>query len=53
MDEAAVFTGAAKEDGRSMICPLLLERVSKQVERDAGILKQIRKAQEERRALAS
>ncbi|CAK0848090.1 unnamed protein product [Prorocentrum cordatum] len=30
VDEAAVFTGAAKEDGRSMICPLLLEHVSKQ-----------------------
>ncbi|CAK0808579.1 unnamed protein product [Prorocentrum cordatum] len=42
VDEAAVFTGAAKEDGRSMICPLLLEHVSKQVERDAGILKQPR-----------
>ncbi|CAK0827570.1 unnamed protein product, partial [Prorocentrum cordatum] len=47
VDEAAVFTGAVKEDGRSRICPLLLEQVSKQVERDAGILKQIRKAREE------
>jgi len=53
LDEAAVFTGAAKDDGRSMICPTLLEHVSKQVERDAGILKQIRKAREERRALSS
>ena len=53
VDEAAVFTGAAKEDGRSMICPLLLGHVSKQVERDAGIMKQVRKAREERRALSS
>eukprot|EP00959_Pyramimonas_sp_CCMP1952_P258694 5407540-Pyramimonas_sp.AAC.1 len=30
VDEAAVFTGAAKEDGRFMICQLLLEHVSKQ-----------------------
>ena len=28
-DEAAVFTGAAKEDGRSTICPPLLEHVPK------------------------
>ncbi|CAK0822697.1 unnamed protein product, partial [Prorocentrum cordatum] len=42
VDEAAVFTGAAKEDGRSRICPLLLEHVSNQMERDAGNLKQIR-----------
>ncbi|CAK0864825.1 unnamed protein product, partial [Prorocentrum cordatum] len=42
VDEAAACTGAVKEDGRSMICPLLLEQVSEQVERDAGNLKQIR-----------
>ncbi|CAK0795666.1 unnamed protein product, partial [Prorocentrum cordatum] len=30
VDEAALFTGAAKEDDRSMICPRLLEHVSRQ-----------------------
>ncbi|CAK0807083.1 unnamed protein product, partial [Prorocentrum cordatum] len=52
VDEVGVFTGAAREDGRMMVAPALLEHVAKQVERDAGILKQIRKAKEERRALA-
>ena len=52
VDEAGVFTGTAREDGRMMVAPALLEHVAKQVERDAGILKQIRKAKEERRALA-
>ena len=35
-----------------MVAPALLEHVSKEVERDTGILKQVRKAREERRALA-
>ena len=52
VDEAGVFTGTAREDGRMMVAPALLEHVAKQVERDAGILKHIRKAKEERRALA-
>ncbi|CAK0869113.1 unnamed protein product [Prorocentrum cordatum] len=52
VDEVGVFTGTAREDGRMMVAPALLEHVAKQVERDAGILKQIRKAKEERRALA-
>ena len=51
--EAAAFTGAAEEDGCSLICPLRLEHVSRQVERDAGFLRQIRVAREERRALSS
>jgi hypothetical protein len=52
VDEVGVITGTAREDGRMMVAPALLEHVAKQVERDAGILKQIRKAKEERRALA-
>ena len=51
MDEAAVFAGTSKDDGRMMVCPMLLTYVAAQVERDTSILKQIRKAKEERRAL--
>ena len=53
VDEMAVFSGTSKEDGLMCVCPDLLEHVAREVERDAGILKQIRKAREERRALAS
>ena len=52
VDEAAVFAGTAKHDGMMMVCPLLLDHVAKEVERDTSILKQVRKAREERRALA-
>ena len=35
-----------------MVAPELLEYVSKEIEKDASIMKQIRKAREERRLLA-
>ena len=34
-----------------MICPALLTHVAAEVERDASVFKQVRKAREERRAL--
>ena len=52
MDESAAFIGMARGRGEIMVCPELLECVAKEVERDAGILKQIRKAREERALLA-
>lgn len=48
--EAAIFSGTHREFGDTMISPDLLEYVSKEVERDAAILKQVRKAREERAA---
>eukprot|EP00959_Pyramimonas_sp_CCMP1952_P375917 7873612-Pyramimonas_sp.AAC.1 len=52
LDEASAFIGTSREDGRMMVCPDLLAHVSAMVERDAGILKALRKAREERRALS-
>ena len=48
--EAAIFSGTHREFGDTMIAPELLEYVSKEVERDAAILKQVRKAREKRAA---
>jgi hypothetical protein len=48
--EAAIFTGTHREFGDVMVAPDLLEYVSKEVERDAAVLKQVRKAREERAA---
>ena len=45
--EAAIFTGTHREYGDVMVAPDLLEYVSKEVERDAAVLKQVRKAREE------
>ena len=53
MDELVVFTGTHRETGEHMICPELLDYVSKEVERDTNIMKQIRKAREERRLAGS
>eukprot|EP00972_Heterocapsa_arctica_P081102 11950160-Heterocapsa_arctica.AAC.1 len=53
LDEAAVFAGARRDNGDAMVCPLLLEDVAKEVERDASVLKQVRKACEERSAMKS
>lgn len=50
--EASVFTGAHKEFGDTMISPSLMEFVSKEIETEASIMKQIRKAREERAAAA-
>ena len=48
-DESSIFAGTRKEAGDSMVAPDLMEYVAKEVERDASILKQVRKAREERR----
>ena len=52
LEEAAIFSGQHRDGGELMCAPELLDFVSKEVERDAGVLKQIRKAREEREALA-
>ncbi|CAK0895865.1 unnamed protein product, partial [Prorocentrum cordatum] len=44
MDEAAIFSGLNKDTGSAMVCPALLDHVSREVEKDATILKQVRKA---------
>ena len=51
VDEAAVFSGSHRSTGDIMICPDLMDYVAKEVERDAQIMKQVRKAREERKAL--
>ena len=52
VDEFSIFTGEHRESGENMICPDLMDYVAKEVERDASILKQVRKAREERKHLA-
>ena len=49
-DESQIFMGSHKEFGDIMVAPDLLDYVSKEVERDASVLKQVRKAREERAA---
>ncbi len=46
-DESSFFTGAHREYGDTMVAPDLLEYVSKEVEREASVMKQARKAREE------
>jgi hypothetical protein len=41
-DEGAIFAGTHRECGDAMVAPELLDYVSKEVERDASILKQVR-----------
>ena len=43
--------GRHREAGETMVSPDLLDFVAREVERDASVLKQVRKAREERRAL--
>ena len=52
LDEASIFTGTQGQESDVMVCPELMEYVAKEVERNAGILKQVRKAREERDNLA-
>ena len=52
IEESAVFSGIHRENGEMMVAPELLEYVSKEIEKDASIMKQIRKARDERKALA-
>ena len=48
--ESSIFSGTHREFGDTMVCPELMEFVSKEVEREASIMKQVRKAREERAA---
>ena len=52
-DETAFFTGTYREAGNAMVSPELLEFVGAEVGRDAGVLRQLRKAREEKRLLAA
>ena len=52
VEEAAVFSGIHRETGEMMVAPELLEYVSREIEKDASIMKQIRKVREERRLLS-
>ena len=48
IDESELFLGVGKSAYESMVCPDLTDWTAKQLERDATILKQTRKAREER-----
>ena len=48
--EATIFGGGHKEYGDTMVAPALLEYVAKEVESEASVMKQVRKAREERAA---
>ena len=52
LDEAAAFSGQHRDSGDIMVCPSLLDFVAKEIERDASVLKQVRKAREERNAFS-
>ena len=49
--EATIFSGGHKEFGVCMVAPTLLDYVAKEVEGEAAVLKQVRKAREERASL--
>ena len=51
LQEAVVFAGSHRDAGEYMIAPSLLDYVAKEIERDASVMKQVRKAREERRLL--
>ena len=48
MEKMEYFLSSSKSVSESMICPPLLEWIAKQLERDANVQKQYRKAREER-----
>ena len=50
-EEQMAFAGSAKQVAGLMVCPRLLEHVRIEVERDASLAKNLRKAREERDAL--
>ena len=52
LEESSIFSGRHRESGELMCAPDLLDFVAREVERDAAVMKQIRKAREERQALA-
>ena len=47
-----MFAGSHREFGDTMVAPELLDYVSKEIEKDASVMKQVRKAREERQAVA-
>jgi len=51
-DESNIFMGQHRTHGDVMICPELLDYVSKETEREASVMKQVRKAREEREMAA-
>ena len=51
LDESAVFLSAHRDDGEMMVCPELLSFVSAEVSKDASVMKEVRKAREERKLL--
>lgn len=48
--ESSIFTGSHTEFGEVMVAPDLLSDVAKEVEQEASVMKQVRKAREERAA---
>ena len=48
VEEMELFQGTGKSSFECMVCPELVEHIAKQLERDSLILKQSRKAREER-----
>lgn len=52
LEEQAVFQGTHRDLSGACVSPLLLDYVAKEVERDASVMKSVRKAREERRAAA-
>ena len=52
LHEVDLFMGAGRSSHESMVCPELVEHVAKSLEREALILKQSRKARDERKEAA-
>ena len=51
VDEVALFMGYSRDRGVACVCPLLLDHVSDQSRQEAAVLKERRKAHEERQLL--
>ena len=50
--ESSIFSGSHKEFGDTMVAPALMEYVSKEIKTEAAVMKQVRKAREERASAA-
>jgi hypothetical protein len=48
LDERAIFLGQGKSRGHALVCPLLEAWVAKELEKESAVLKERRKAREER-----
>eukprot|EP00971_Amphidinium_carterae_P345075 6485809-Amphidinium_carterae.1 len=53
LDEASIFSGTHRDSGEAMVSPPLLEWVGREVEKETMVIKQVRKAREERRLAGS